>query len=76
LARFSAQWREEPWRSASTSTVRFPSSAKRAARLVDNVVLPTPPFELATSTVFIPTPGYAGSRRVHGHVGGARAGAC
>src|SRR5687768_14235853 len=54
-ARFSAQCRDDHWRSASTSTVRLPSLAKCAARLVESVVLPTPPLELATSTVFIRT---------------------
>src|SRR6185503_12545063 len=52
-ARFSAQRKLEPCRSASTSTVLRPSCAKCAARFVAIVVLPQPPLELATRTLRI-----------------------
>src|SRR5690606_33172370 len=52
-ARRSAQRVDDPCGSASTMTVLRPASADSAARWVAFVVLPTPPLELATSTVFI-----------------------
>src|SRR3546814_5979306 len=52
-ARRSAQRVEEPCGSASTRTVCCPESADCAARWVAIVVLPTPPLELATNTVFM-----------------------
>ena len=52
-ARRSHQRVAEPCGSASTSTVRKPDSAAFAASWVAIVVLPTPPFEQATSHVFI-----------------------
>src|SRR5690606_22424772 len=52
-ARRSAQRVEDPCGSASTRTVRCPDNADCAARWVAIVVLPTPPLELATSTVFM-----------------------
>src|SRR3546814_3579811 len=48
-----AQRVEEPCGSASTRTVCCPESADCAARWVAIVVLPTPPLELATNTVFM-----------------------
>src|SRR5690606_771675 len=51
-----AQRVEDPCGSASTSTVLKPPSADCAARWVTTVVLPTPPLELATNTVFIEPP--------------------
>src|SRR5262249_27682451 len=38
-----------PWGSMSTSRMRLPSSAAQALRLIAVVVLPTPPFWLATA---------------------------
>src|SRR5690606_3599407 len=52
-ARRSAQRVEDPCGSASTRIVRCPDSADCAARWLAIVVLPTPPLELATSTVFM-----------------------
>src|SRR5690606_27202072 len=52
-ARRSAQRVEDPWGSASMMTVLRPARADSAARWVAIVVLPTPPLELATSTVFM-----------------------
>src|SRR5690554_4460544 len=51
--RRSAQRVDDPCGSASTRTVLRPARADSAARWVAIVVLPTPPLELATSTVFI-----------------------
>src|SRR5438105_3074654 len=39
--------------SRSMSKVRTPLAARQAARLTDVVVLPTPPFWLATAMIFI-----------------------
>src|SRR5688500_19750306 len=39
-----------PWGSRSTTSVRYPSSARQAPRFTDVVVLPTPPFWLATAS--------------------------
>src|SRR4051812_28105081 len=38
-----------PWGSRSTTKTRYPSSARAAPRLTAVVVLPTPPFWLATA---------------------------
>ena len=46
--RFWHQCQDERWRSWSTSAVFLPAFAKCAARCVAIVVLPQPPFELAT----------------------------
>src|SRR5512138_6580 len=48
-----SQPRALPWRSASASAVRRPAAAKAAARWVAMVLLPQPPFGLATRTVIM-----------------------
>src|SRR5436305_2179455 len=63
-----------PWGSRSTTKTRYPSSARAAPRLTAVVVLPTPPFWLATAMK-------RGSGRatavgaVHSGVGGGSGGA-
>src|SRR5258708_19530248 len=42
---------EFAWGSRSTSSVRWPSSASAAPRLIAVVVLPTPPFWLTTARI-------------------------
>src|SRR5690606_20889420 len=72
-----AQRIDEPCGSASMSTVLWPDSAAFAARCVAIVVLPTPPLELATRTVFMRSPPVGQVRRGYtGRAGAASGGVC
>src|SRR5690554_898760 len=73
--RRSAQRVDDPCGSASTRTVLRPARADSAARWVAIVVLPTPPLELATSTVFIHCLRHGNEPRAYtGRVTGAKRG--
>src|ERR1700752_706939 len=62
------------WGSQSTSRTRWPRSGRAAPRLMVVVVLPTPPFWLATAMILVGTTIDYARRTAGGGAGGAGAG--
>src|SRR5207247_5779961 len=58
--------------SRSTTSARWPASARQAARLIAVVVIPTPPFWVARAKILATRPLSLGQRTLPRHAGAPR----